>query len=66
LKEAMGPCGITFENRDQQSLAAALKRLLLDPALEESLHAAAPSHLARFHKGEVARAYLQLIDKSGR
>lgn len=66
LKEAMGPCGITFENRDQQSLAAALKRLLLDPALEESLRAAGFSHLARFKKRDVARSYLDLIETPAR
>jgi glycogen synthase len=64
LKEAMGPCGITFKNGDQGSLAAALKRLLRDPVLEESLRRAGPAHVARFKASEAARAYLKLIEDS--
>jgi glycogen(starch) synthase len=64
LKEAMGPCGITFKNGDQGSLAAALKRLLRDGALEESLRQAGPAHLSRFKAKEVARVYLELIEDS--
>jgi glycogen(starch) synthase len=66
LKEAMGPCGITFENGDDASLAAALERLLRDRGLEESLRQAAPAHLSRFETSTVTRAYLQLIEESGR
>lgn len=66
LKEAMGPCGITFKNGDQASLAAALEQLLRDPVLEESLRRAGPAHLLRFKANEVARVYLQLIEDSAR
>jgi len=61
LKEAMGPCGITFKNGDYPSLAAALDRLLGDPGLEEALRRAGPAHLLRFKTSEVTLAYLQLI-----
>ena len=61
LKEAMGPCGITFRNGDHLSLAASLDRLLGDRGLEESLRRAGPAHLLRFKPGAVARAYLELI-----
>ena len=61
LKEAMGPCGITFNNGDYQSLAAALDRLLGDRGLEESLRQAAPAHLSGFKTDVVSDAYLQLI-----
>ena len=66
LKEAMGPCGITFKNGDQGSLAAAIKHLLRDGGLEESLRRAGPAHLVRFKASEVARVYLQLIEDSVR
>lgn len=66
LKEAMGPCGITFKNGDQASLAAALDHLLRDRVLEESLRRAGPAHLVRFKAREVARVYLQLIEDSAR
>jgi glycogen synthase len=61
LKEAMGPCGITFRNGDHLSLAASLDRLLADRELEETLRRAGPAHLSRFKPGAVARAYLELI-----
>jgi glycogen synthase len=64
LKEAMGPCGITFENGNAQSLTDALKRVLSDSAFEESLRNAGPAHLVRFKAREVARAYLQLMEQA--
>jgi hypothetical protein len=61
LKEAMGPCGIAFENGDYLSLAAVLNRLLGDHGLEGSLRNAGPAHLLRFQPNAVTRAYLELI-----
>lgn len=61
LKEAMGPCGITFRNGDYRSLAAALGRVLDDRELEESLRRAAPAHLLRFRTSAVRHAYLRLV-----
>ena len=66
LKEAIGPCGITFENKNEQSLADALKRVLQDRVFEDSLRRAAPEHLAKFKAREVAREYLQLIEATVR
>jgi glycosyltransferase involved in cell wall biosynthesis len=66
LKEAMGPCGITFKNGDQAALAAALGHLLRDRLLEESLRQAGPAHLLRFKASEVARVYLQLMEDAAR
>ncbi len=62
LKEAIGPCGVTFANGDEQALADALKRLLQDRALEESLRHAVAAHLERFKAREVARQYLTLFE----
>jgi glycosyltransferase involved in cell wall biosynthesis len=63
LKEAIGPCGITFENRNAKSLADVLKRLIRDSALEDSLCGAAPKHLERFRAQNIARKYLQLVEE---
>jgi glycogen(starch) synthase len=63
LKEAIGSCGITFENGNERSLADALKRLLQDEGLAESLRHAGPQHLERFKAREIARQYLQLIEE---
>ncbi|HMG00265.1 MAG TPA: glycosyltransferase family 4 protein [Gemmatimonadaceae bacterium] len=61
LKEAMGPCGITFKNGDYLSLASVLDRLLAGRGLEESLRNAGPAHLFRFKPNAVTGAYLELI-----
>jgi len=66
LKEAIGPCGITFQNGDERSLSDALKYLLRDPAFEDSLRSKALGHLERFKAREVAGAYLRLIEQSAR
>lgn len=66
LKEAMGPCGITFENGDENSLAGALKDLLCHPQSEDSLRRAAPTHLARFQARAVAQIYLALLEEAMR
>jgi glycogen synthase len=61
LPEAIGPCGLTFENGDANALAEALEPLLLSPNERERLLAHAPQHLAKFHPAMVAEAYLTLF-----
>ena len=63
LKEAIGPCGITFANGSERALADALKRILLDQTLEDSLRRAAPEHLAKFKAREIAQEYLRLLQQ---
>jgi glycogen synthase len=63
LKEAIGPCGMTFENGNDRSLTDALRHILGDRALEDSFHRAAPEHLAKFKAQEIARQYLQLLEQ---
>ena len=64
LKEAIGPCGLTFENGNERALAKCLKELLVDPDREATLRKAAPQHLARFRADMVAVAYLELLQKA--
>jgi glycosyltransferase involved in cell wall biosynthesis len=61
LPEAIGPCGVTFPNGDAAALAAALDRLLRDPASAAPLLAAAPAHLARHTADAVGDAYLKVL-----
>jgi len=61
LREAIGPCGLTFKNGDERDLADCLKVLLLDPTRKSAFQSEAPVHLAKFRAGGVANAYLQLI-----
>jgi glycogen(starch) synthase len=63
LKEAIGPCGLTFENGNERALAACLKSLLLDPKNGTNLREQAAAHLAKFRSDAVASAYLELMEK---
>ena len=66
LKEAIGPCGVTFENGNENALANCLAKLLLDPEAGANFQKAAPEHLAKFRANAVASAYLELIQKCDR
>src|ERR1700730_4284527 len=63
LKEAIGPCGLTFENGNVRALADQLKRLLNDSSLQAKLRDHATKHLAKFQSDVIAAAYLQLMRK---
>jgi glycogen(starch) synthase len=63
LKEAIGPCGLTFENENVPALVEQLKRLFSDPSLQTSLRQQAAEHLAKFQADAVAAAYLRLMRK---
>lgn len=64
LKEAIGPCGLTFPNGSVEGLAVALRRALLEPELREFLRAQREMHLARFEAANVAREYLGIFGKA--
>ena len=55
LKEAIGPCGVTFANGSVEELVAALRRVLREPELRESLRVDRETHLARFEATSVAQ-----------
>lgn len=61
LPEAIGPCGVTFPNGDAAALADTLKQLLANRARIEAFRRAAPEHLARFTRRQVANRYLQAM-----
>lgn len=64
LKEAIGPCGLTYPNGDVTALAAAMRRVLEEPGLADRLRAPAPAHLVRHTPQTVVDAYLQVIDRA--
>lgn len=64
LKEAIGPCGLTFENGNVRALADQLKRLLTDSNLQANLRNQAANHVARFQSDAIAAHYLQLMRKT--
>ena len=61
LKEAIGPCGVTFENGNLTELSAQLKRLLTNDQLRENLKQGALEHLAKFKSDTIASAYLRIM-----
>jgi glycosyltransferase involved in cell wall biosynthesis len=63
LKEAIGPCGVTFENENARALADELKRVLNAPNLQANLRQRAAEHLAKFQSDAVAASYLRLMEK---
>ena len=64
LEEAIGPCGLTFKNGDENGLARCLRTLLLEPDMGVRLRKQAPTHLVKFQADAVAANYLALIKQS--
>ena len=64
LKEAIGPCGVTFENGDERALADRLKELINRIGSEAELRVEAHSHLEKFRADAVAAAYLRVIEQA--
>ena len=63
LKEAIGPCGVTFANGDAAGLARALKKILetssgFVPFLEKR-----EQHLSGFQGRTVAKSYLEFFQQ---
>jgi glycogen synthase len=61
LKQAIGPCGLTFRNGDTAGLAEILELLLRDGAAARGLLHRAPEHLAHHLCHRVALAYLNVF-----
>lgn len=66
LKEAIGPCGVTFRNGDATDLARVLAPLLRDPAAARALLSGAPAHLAIHSSEEVGRTYVCVLAEVAR
>lgn len=62
LKDAIGPCGVTFPNGDVQALTQILFNLLQNPQQLATYRANAQSHLLCHQKSTVAKAYLEVIE----
>jgi glycosyltransferase involved in cell wall biosynthesis len=64
LKDAIGPCGLTFPNGDVQALTQTLAHLLKNPAQIAYYRQNAPSHLAKHRKEKVAQAYIRVLEEA--
>ena len=63
LREAIGPCGMTFPNGDASALAQCLKVLLSDEGRLRAYRSRAAEHLVRFTSKNIADTYLQLLGR---
>ena len=61
LKDAIGPCGVTFPNGDAPALARALEPLLREEKQLKLYRDAAPIHLSNHRSDKVASAYLEVL-----
>jgi glycogen synthase len=61
LPEAIGPCGVTFENGDVGMLADRLQSVLREPTSSQLTAEESNRHLAAHTSREVAQAYERVI-----
>ena len=64
LKDAIGPCGVTFRNGDALALADALTPLLRDAKNLAPFREAAPAHLRNHRATRVAATYIEVIERA--
>lgn len=62
LKEAIGPCGVTFPNGDTTALANCLAHLLTHPEELDQYRNQAKAHLLQHRPAKVAEAYLKVFE----
>ncbi len=60
LKDAIGPCGLTYANGDVDALTAAMQRIVDEPEIVTRLRARAAAHLDRHTPRAMVDAYLQV------
>uniref|UniRef100_B8HNC7 Glycosyl transferase group 1 n=1 Tax=Cyanothece sp. (strain PCC 7425 / ATCC 29141) TaxID=395961 RepID=B8HNC7_CYAP4 len=64
LKDAIGPCGITFPNGDVVALSKVLALLLSEPQNIAKYRLNAKEHLSQHHKAVIAKKYLQVFKQA--
>lgn len=62
LKEAIGPCGLTFPNGDAYALAEILKETLAKPDSINDYQKHAANHLNKFQQDIIAEKYLKVFE----
>lgn len=64
LKDAIGPCGLTYANGDLDALGVAMQRIVDEPQTVAELRAKAAAHLARHTPQAMVDAYLQVAARA--
>lgn len=62
LKDAIGPCGVTFPNGDLTALTQVLTDLNSNDSTMEMYHIHRTTHLAKHRQDAIAKAYLQVLE----
>ena len=61
LKDAIGPCGMTYPNGDVAALASCLEALLPKRDTRDALRKNASAHLAQFNSAKLGQNYLAVM-----
>ncbi|WP_166276637.1 glycosyltransferase [Lyngbya confervoides] len=64
LKDAIGPCGVTFKNGNVSELSILLEKLLTQPQELQRYHVHAKDHLIQHHPTTIAKQYLQVFEQA--
>jgi len=64
LKDAIGPCGMTFQNNNVLALAACVHELMDDPVKLNEYRQRAKNHLAGFSRPSIAQKYLDVMQSA--
>lgn len=62
LKDAVGPCGVTFPNGNAKALAEQIQRVWKNEDLIQQFQAHAPAHLKQHERSAIAKKYLEVIE----
>lgn len=62
LKDAIGPCGLTFPNGDVDALAKRLREVLGSEQIQTACRKQAAAHLSRYTGKAVAAEYLRILE----
>ncbi|CAI9084866.1 glycosyltransferase family 1 protein [Candidatus Methylacidiphilum fumarolicum] len=63
LKEAIGPCGLTYPNGDVYLLASKIKEVIKNPELFHSLRFHAKEHLKKYTRKTIGENYYNVLQK---
>jgi len=61
LPDAIGDAGLTFPRGSIEGLVVGLRRLFLEPNLQDDLRVRAQAHLARHHRDAICSRYLEIL-----
>lgn len=64
LKDAIGPCGVTFPNGDVEALKGCLANLLMNSSHLQEYRQHAREHLSGHRPGKIAKAYLGVFQQA--